>query len=850
MKLNSIRGPLLLAVFVFSMGYFAGGVYGVFDFLLNATRQAALPLDFGYGGARIFGIPKKAWDLGIRRGDVLLEMDGRPFAGYTDMCEAVSKRKPGDLMPVTIRRASDGSIAHLQIPLEPRVDGSIPVWTWLWKITTQILFPLFCMLTGFWVVLNRYRDLSAWLLLFILLASATLLPTATWTGYWSAAANGWDALLGTMLPGMMMLFAIYFPDRLGIDRKRPWLKWIVLLPQSFCSAVFVWYVFFKQVNMSMFESIVPWLFPLLQVQRVVSMIAISIFFFILGAKSGTATGVDARRRLRLMWVGSAVGLTPSFFLTIYSMATGQDWGRGVPEWALLIVIVALTVFPMTLAYVVVVHRAMEIRGVLRQSMKYALARNGLSVLRGIVVAAAAFFILKLDKSTERGIGQQVAALGLSGLAWFTVRSKFSNQLSGWMDRKFFREAYSSEQVLSDLGGEVRKYADTKPLLETVTTRISGTLHTPRVSVLLANGEEYRSDSASLGSESKVIQLLKNSHKPAVVYFDDPDSWVHGVDVEDRRTLQAMDAQLLLPLAGRERLMGVMALGPKLSEEPYSNTDVQLLESVAAQTGLAIENNQLISKLASEAVQKERMNRELEIAREVQQRLFPQKFPTVGGLDCSGKCRAALVVGGDYFDFLTLPDGKLGVAIGDVSGKGISAALLMASLRSSLRGQTIGGSGALSTLMVNMNELVYEASASNRYATFFYGQYDLTTRRLEFVNAGHNAPVILRGSEVLRLEAGGPVVGLLPKAAYRQDAIDLQPGDIFLGYTDGVSEAMNHAEDEWGEEGMIASAQAHAHLDSATMIDRIIAGADAFADGAEQHDDMTLLVMKLKIPGVN
>ena len=221
MKLNSIRGRLLLAIFVFSMGYFAGGVYGVFDFLLNATRQAALPLDFGYGGARIFGIPKKAWDLGIRRGDVLLEMDGRPFAGYTDMREAVSKRKPGDLMPVTIRRASDGSIVHLQIPLEPRVDGSIPVWTWLWKITTQILFPLFCMLTGFWVVLNRYRDPSAWLLLFILLASATLVPTATWTGYWSAVANGWDALLVTMLPGMMMLFAIYFPDRWGIDRSSP-----------------------------------------------------------------------------------------------------------------------------------------------------------------------------------------------------------------------------------------------------------------------------------------------------------------------------------------------------------------------------------------------------------------------------------------------------------------------------------------------------------------------------------------------------------------------------------------------------------------------------------------------------
>ena len=643
----------------------------------------------------------------------------------------------------------------------------------------------------------------------------------------------------------MVLFAIYFPDRLDFDRKFPWLKWIILLPLLLTSGAFAWYSFFKQVNMSMFEGLLVWLFSILQVQRIVSMIAISIFFFILGWKSGKATNVDARRRLRLMWMGSAIGLTPSFLVTIYSMWTGQDWGNGVPEWVQLIVILALTVFPLTLAYVVVVHRAMELRGVLRQSMQYALAKNGLTVLRATVVIAAITFILDADKNTENGISHKIVAIGLAGLAWFAVRSKFSDQISGWMDRKFFREAYSSEKVLSDLGGEVRKYAETKLLLDTVTTRISGTLHTPRISVLLADGDSYSCDSASFGSESKVIQFLRTSHKPAFVYFDDRDSWVHGVNAEDRQTLQSLAAQLLLPLAGRERLMGLLVLGPKLSEEPYSNSDVQLLESVASQTGLAIENNHLVSRLATEAAQKERMNRELEIAREVQQRLFPQKFPTAGGLDCAGKCRAALGVGGDYFDFLTLPDGKLGVAIGDVSGKGISAALLMASLRSSLRGQTIGGTGALSALMVNMNELVYEASASNRYATFFYGQYDLATRRLEFVNAGHNAPVILRGREVLRLEAGGPVVGLLPGAAYKQDAIDLLPGDIFLGYTDGVSEAMNHDEDEWGEEGMIASAQAHANLDSATIIDCIIAGADAFADGAEQHDDMTLLVMKLK-----
>ena len=124
---------------------------------------------------------------------------------------------------------------------------------------------------------------------------------------------------------------------------------------------------------------------------------------------------------------------------------------------------------------------------------------------------------------------------------------------------------------------------------------------------------------------------------------------------------------------------------------------------------------------------------------------------------------------------------------------------MASLRSSLRGQTIGGCNDLAGLMTNMNHLVYEASASNRYATFFYGQYDPAIRRLDFVNAGHNAPVILRGQEVLLLEAGGPVVGLLPRTVYQQMSIQLEPGDLFLGYTDGISEAMNKADEEWGED---------------------------------------------------
>jgi sigma-B regulation protein RsbU (phosphoserine phosphatase) len=184
--------------------------------------------------------------------------------------------------------------------------------------------------------------------------------------------------------------------------------------------------------------------------------------------------------------------------------------------------------------------------------------------------------------------------------------------------------------------------------------------------------------------------------------------------------------LLLPVGTKQNLLGILSLGPKLSEEPYSSSDVQLLRSVAAQTGLALENSRLTKAVASEMAQRERLNREIEIAREVQERLFPQRLPVMAGIDFCGACRPALGVGGDYYDFLELPNGDLGVAVGDVSGKGIAAALLMASLQASLRGQVLSGQGNLARLMTNVNQLVYEATPANRYATFFYGQFERAT----------------------------------------------------------------------------------------------------------------------------
>jgi sigma-B regulation protein RsbU (phosphoserine phosphatase) len=405
--------------------------------------------------------------------------------------------------------------------------------------------------------------------------------------------------------------------------------------------------------------------------------------------------------------------------------------------------------------------------------------------------------------------------------------QFAIKLRLWIDRRFFREAYDAEHILSDLADKVRTIVETRRLLETVTHRISDSLHVPRVAVLLSGGDAYRLAYAVGYPSTPNLKIPANTP-----------------DVE-KAAREHLDAELLLPLSLNQKVLGFLSLGPKRSEEPYTSGDVRLLGSVATQTGLALENSRLTAEIAAEVAQRERLNREIEIAREVQERLFPQELPEVRGLDYSGLCRPALGVGGDYYDFLLLPDGQFGIAIGDVSGKGIPAALLMASLRASLRGQTIEGASDLAALMNNVNKLVYESSSSNRYATFFYAQYDPATRILAYVNGGHNPPLIFRKTgKVMKLETGGPVVGLLPAFRYDQAFVTLERGDILVAFTDGISEAMNPVNEEWGEDRLIESVRRLQNQNAREMISGLVALADEFAAGAVQHDDMTLIVAKV------
>ena len=248
-------------------------------------------------------------------------------------------------------------------------------------------------------------------------------------------------------------------------------------------------------------------------------------------------------------------------------------------------------------------------------------------------------------------------------------------------------------------------------------------------------------------------------------------------------------------------------------------------------------------------------REVEAATQAQARLLPQCRPPIASLDYDGLCRPARGVGGDYYDFLDLRRGAVGLVLADISGKGMFAGLLVASLQARIQSIAPLHGSDLGELVCEANRLMHSSTEINRYATFFYGVFDDATRELTYVNAGHLPPLILRprtdggvdgnGYETIRLEANGTVVGLMPDACYRQDSIQLQRGDIFCAFTDGVTEAVNDEGEEFGDGRLVGALLDHASSTAEETCRQILAGVDRFAGWEAQHDDVKLIVGRVR-----
>ena len=804
---------------------------------------------------RIAILQPNAIAAGLKELDVLLEVNGVPATSMSAYGDIIAHSRPGDTLQVRVR--SKGGTQNFSLRLGPGWQSQILAV----EVIGGLLIPIFCILLGFWITGVRPRDRLSWLLLALLLGFTSFFNS--FFAFWGPVSRDLGVLYMYALDytwGIwLLLFGIYFPEPFPAGTRARliarWLMWLIAVPLALRTVLML------IVGIGMLENY-PSVFPLLRwlathtpVFATASYAASIGCLVCLAWKWITATSKDARRRLSVVLAGALLSFPLLLVLSFIARLRSRDVESAFPSWLYSIAYMLYCVFPISIAYAIVVQRAMDVRLILRQSVQYTLARRGVVVLQialsAILFAALATFVAR----RELHYAATVLLMGAGAWGIFLLDGVLQ-RLAGFIDRRFFRETYQADQILGELAENVRTIVETGPLLETVTQRISEALHVRAVAVLLNGGGPYRPAYAlgmdttadlAFAQDAEVVQEMRRKQQPLPVYFDDPEAWLYApqISADERQQLAALRAELLLPLTIKEKLIGFMTLGPKLSEAPYSGSDLRLLNSVATQTSLALEVSRLTETISAEVAQRERLNRELEIAREVQLSLFPQRLPPVPGLEYDAECRPAREVGGDYYDFLELPEGKLGIAIGDISGKGIGAAMMMANLEACLRGQAPSAK-TLPGLMSRVNRMVYEASSANRYATFFYAEYNPGTRHMAYVNAGHNPPVVLRGPDriVSRWEPGGAVIGLLPDTDYQEGHFDLQSGDLIVLFTDGVSESMNADDDEWGEENLIACARRCGESSAREILDRLMSAATAFAANAPQHDDMTLVVLRV------
>ncbi|HLL74399.1 MAG TPA: SpoIIE family protein phosphatase [Pyrinomonadaceae bacterium] len=533
-------------------------------------------------------------------------------------------------------------------------------------------------------------------------------------------------------------------------------------------------------------------------------------------------------------------------------------------------------------------------------------------LQCVTFGAAVSYLLTGSRARlldEWGPRADAVALTVASILFGLLHRLGRRRLVPWLDRYFSPAAYDEHRILFDLGQEAHAAATTDQLYHFIVNRIREAVDTDSVAVFVRDdatgdfvcrastqrdarlaphqtvttgGGEPAPDCSSLKLSRRAftVQRLQSLALPLSVTAEDFETWDRAFASEpdsareararERRTLQQAGAHLLVQIRLKNRLVGILSVGPRKTRHRYTQSDAEMLMSVASQLAFVIEN----SKMAERMVAEERLRRDLVLAAEVQQQLFPARAPTSSAAELAGFCQPARGIGGDYYDFLTFGNNKIGVAVADVSGKGISAALLMSNVQASLRSQALAhnsdstGRRSLAELVSAMNRLLCSSTGPASYVTFFYGEFDEGTRKLTYVNAGHNPPMLLRDGETepaalgprqnggglghlhaarpyLRLDKGGMVVGLFEDVGYEEETVQLRPGDLLLAYTDGVTEAENAAGEEFGEAQLQEVLTDSASLPAAKIRDEIVRRVLAWCEGQPQHDDLTFVVLKVK-----
>ena len=758
----------------------------------------------------------------------------------------MSSSRRARIAALTLFGANVAYMAGLFVPMISP-DGDSP-----FNLAPVLATPL--LLVPFGLLMLRPTDRHAWLLallctgFFLYIGGIPVgLPVDV-----TVVMRLYRFLLMTMAPALFSYLFLVFPARTSLDTRWPQLKWgIVAAGVILVLTSDVWRVVLdgEPPNSVYRLGLLPY---------IAGAEVVGLYGLIWNATRSPLP--DVRRKMSVLATGTALTIVPWLVIVSLELLSGA-----APAWLQVVGALATPFMPAAFAYAVVRHRVMAIPVLLRRSVRYLLVQRGLaiaSVLASIMVAVTLVALVQrlLPEGSEFGVPGAVVLAVLTGVSLARTGTRVERRMTSRIDRLFFRERYDARNVLEALVERADTAEGREDLAGTLETELRAALHPKSIAIYLEDGRGGLPVAVAmcvgavapprLDPQAAVWAPLTARHKPVVLRETEPVPGESGgdndLDALLAASLHPLDSECVAPLVARRdgRLVGLIALGLRRSEEPYSREDLQLIDAIADHAALTVENISLSEEMADRIELQRRADREISFAQEVQRQLLPDKAPELPGFVYAGHCVQAKSVGGDYYDFIPTGPNGVTLVLADVAGKGISAALLMSNLQATLRGQHALTRDDPIALLARVNEQFFASTPDNRYATLFLANFDQPSGRLLYVNCGHVPPRIARADGTLdTLGATGWVMGMFESWIGESASTTLHPGDTLVVCSDGVPEAMNAADEPFGDERFDAALRANAHLPVPELIAAVETSVRAFA-GDVRSDDLTLLVARV------